>query len=78
MMRRQVDLRALLLVTGKTNLRLGSFVTHLVVRVVDLVARRTCYVTALVCASLPVRTFCILIVTGETCIILYCCIAGRI
>ena len=54
MMRRQVDLRALLLVAGKTNLGLGTLVPHLVVRGVDLVARGTCYVAALVCASLPV------------------------
>lgn len=78
MMRRPVDLRALLLVAGKANLGLGTFVSHLVVRGVDFVARGTCYVAALVCTSLPVRTFCILIVTGETGFILYCCIAWRV
>lgn len=75
MMRRQIDLRALFLVAGKANLGLGTFVSHLVVRGVDFVARGTCYVAALVCTTLPVRAVCILVVAGETGIILYCCVA---
>ena len=37
MMRRPVDLRALLLMAGKANLGLGTFVAHLVVGSVDYV-----------------------------------------
>src|SRR5450759_4639642 len=78
MMRWPVDLRALLLVAGKANFRLGTFITHLVVCGVDFVAKGTCYVAALVCTSLPVRTFCILFVTGEAGFTLYCCVARRV
>ena len=38
MMRRPVDLRALLLVAGKADFGLGTFVSNLVVRGVDFVA----------------------------------------
>lgn len=77
MMGRLVDLRALLLVTGKANLGLGAFVAHLVVRGVNFVAGGACYIAALVSASLPVRAVCILAVTGEAGFILYCWVAGQ-
>jgi len=77
MMGRPLELRALFLVTGEANLRLGAFVAHLVVGSVDYVTGSTGDVFSLVRTSFPVRAVCILAVAGKTSRILHSCIAGR-
>ena len=64
-MRKPVDLCALILVAGKADFRLGSPVTHFVAWGVNVMALSACYILALVDTSLPVRTVCILLVACE-------------
>lgn len=77
MVRGPVDLCALLLMAGETHLGLSAFVAHLVVRVMDFVARGTGYITALVCTALPVRAACILAMAGEADFVLRRCSARQ-
>jgi len=61
--RRLVDLGTLFLVAGEAELGLGAFVAYHIFCRVNLVAVGAPHVASLMCASLPVRALCILLVT---------------
>lgn len=62
--RRPVDLGALLLVAGKTDIRLSALAANLVIGSMNLMAIGTGNITQLVGASFPMGTFGVLLVAA--------------